>query len=83
MRNYIAVDRLNPNAINRRYNRVPKGFEVAAEFSAATDEEALQEFFLLCEEGVVGYSESNQQRVDARLYRSKDWYKGRLDKPIV
>jgi hypothetical protein len=82
MKNYVAVDTLNPNAVNARYGRPADLcgiFEVAVAFSAASEEEAVDEFYRLCEAGEVGYSDSNTQRGECRLYRSKDWYKNGIE----
>ena len=82
MKNYVATDRLNPNAVNVRYGRPPSNEQVVAEtFSASSDEEALTIFDQMIEAGFVGYSPRNPQRVDATLWRSKEWY-GKREKPI-
>lgn len=78
MKNYVAVDSLNPNAVNPRYGRPATMIgveEVAIKFSASSDEEAAEIFFKLIEDGKVGYSEMNTQRINPKLYRSKVWYK--------
>jgi hypothetical protein len=78
MRTYVAADTLNPNAVNPRYGRPAEcceKFEVAVSFTAASDDDALMIFEGAVEGGMVGYSQSNTRRVNARLYRAKEWYK--------
>jgi hypothetical protein len=78
MRTYVAVDSLNPNAVNPRYGRPAEcceKYEIAANFTAATDGEALVIFDEAIERGEVGYSTRNTHRVNARLYRAKEWYR--------
>lgn len=85
MRNYIATDQLNPNAINSRYGR-PASLcgcdDIAWRFSASNDAEAIAVFYELIDTGIVGYSEFNRNRTGAALWRSKDWFNGRKN-PIV
>jgi len=78
MRTYVAVDTLNPNAVNPRYGRPAEccgKFEVAATFAADSDREAISIFDEAIEDGLVGYSVRNTHRVGARLYRAKEWYR--------
>jgi hypothetical protein len=85
MKTYVATDKLNPNAVNARYGR-PASLcsqeKVAVHFSADSDEEAEEKFYQLIEDGWVGYSDKNTERVDARLYRAKEWYKKSSPKPL-
>jgi hypothetical protein len=78
MKNYVAVDSLNPNAISARYGR-PAAlcgvFEIACVILAESDEEAIEKFDEAVDSGLVGYSSGNTQRVNPRLYRSKEWYR--------
>lgn len=68
MKNYIAFDFLNPNAINARYGRPPSACDtprIVRRFAAASDAEALQHLEELIEAGQLGYSEQNTRRVGA------------------
>lgn len=73
MKNYIVTDRLNPNAISPKYGR-PRNLcgvdVVVCEFSAASDDEAIEKASKIVETLPI-------DRVSPKLWRSKEWYGGR------
>ena len=84
MKTYIATDSLNPNAVNPRYGRPASTASLqveAASFEAVNDEEALEIFDQMIEDGIVGYSEKNPTRANATLWRAKEWH-GARKKPV-
>ena len=79
MKNYIITDQLNPNAVNARYGRPASDLGVDEKcftFVAFNDEQAFQIFDEALENGDAGYSESNTRRINAKLWRTKDFFKG-------
>lgn len=71
---YIATDRLNPNAINARYGRPASECDVdrvAVRFTATDDAHAIEIFFELLETGKVGYNADlgRYERINAKLWR--------------
>jgi hypothetical protein len=84
MKNYIITDQLNPNAVNARYGRPAAecGDDVRCfTFVADCDQEAREVFDDAVANGDAGYSEFNTQRINAKLWRTKAFFKG--GKPLA